>query len=66
VNGVAQAQVNSLPLGTVGISANYTGDSNNLPSTASFNQTTTGSTQLFVNAQTGLNFHQTPVTLTLQ
>ncbi len=66
VNGVAQAQANGLPLGTVGISANYSGDSNNLPSTSSFNQITTGTTQLIVNAQTGVNFHQIPVTLTLQ
>jgi hypothetical protein len=66
VNGVVQAQVNGLPLGTVEIDANYSGDANNLPSMASFNQTTTGSTQLFVNAQTGQNFHQITINATLQ
>lgn len=66
VNGVAQTQINGLPLGTVEIDANYSGDANNLASMASFNQTTTGNTQLFVSAQTGLNFHQITVNATLQ
>jgi Pro-kumamolisin, activation domain/Bacterial Ig-like domain (group 3) len=66
VNGVAQAQIDGLPLGTVAINANYSGDASNLASTASFNQTTTGTTLLFVNAQTGQTIHQIPVTATLQ
>jgi hypothetical protein len=52
VNGVAQTPINGLPLGTVEIDANYSGDANNLASMASFNQTTTGNTLLFVAAQT--------------
>jgi Pro-kumamolisin, activation domain/Bacterial Ig-like domain (group 3) len=66
VNGVAQTPVNGLPLGTVEIDANYSGDTNNLASMASFNQTTTGNTLLFVAAQTGQNFHQITVNATLQ
>jgi hypothetical protein len=66
VNGVAQTPINGLPLGTVEIDANYSGDANNLASVASFNQTTTGNTVLFVTAQTGQNVHQITVNATLQ
>jgi hypothetical protein len=65
-NGVAQTPITGLPLGTVEIDANYSGDANNLASMASFNQTTTGNTLLFVSAQTGQNFHQITVNATLQ
>ena len=67
VNGVASGQIPNLFVGTNVITAQYSGDSNNLPSTsAPFNQVITGSTVFTVTAQTGVNFHQIGVTATVQ
>jgi hypothetical protein len=66
VNGSVQTQM-SFPVGTTAITAQYSGDANNLPSTsAAFNQVITGSTFFTVNAQTGSNLHQINVTATIQ
>ena len=66
VNGVAQTQVTGLPLGTVEIDASYSGDASNLASMSSFNQTSTGSTQVIVDGATGQNFHELTINATLQ
>jgi hypothetical protein len=67
VNGTALGQIPNLFVGTNVITAQYSGDANNLPSTsAPFNQVITGSTVFTVNAQTGVNFHQVGVTATVQ
>ncbi len=66
VNGVASTQVANLPIGTIPINAAYSGDANNLPSNATFNQTTTGTLQMFVIAQTGVNQHMININATIQ
>lgn len=67
VNGVAQAQIPNFAPGTSAITAQYSGDANNQPSTsAAFNQVITGSTVFTVTAQTGVNVHQIGVTATIQ
>jgi hypothetical protein len=67
VNGTAQAQLGNLFVGTIPITAQYSGDANNLPSeSGAFNQVITGSTVFIVTAQTGVNVHQVNVTATIQ
>lgn len=67
VNGSAQTQFNPSFPGTLAITAQYSGDSNNLPSTsAPFNQVTTGTTAIGVNAQTGTFSQTTSVNVTIQ
>jgi hypothetical protein len=67
LNGMAQLQISSLPIGTSAVTATYSGDSNNQASTSpGFNQVITGSTQFFVSAQTGPDIHNTLVTATIQ
>jgi hypothetical protein len=66
VNGVAVGAVANLPIGTTTVNAAYSGDSNNLPSMGTFNQTTTGTLPMFVNAQTGANIHLININATIQ
>lgn len=66
VNGVTSTQVANLPIGTVPVNASYSGDANNLASTAAFNQTTTGTLPMFVIAQTGVNQHEININATIQ
>jgi subtilase family serine protease len=68
LNGSAQTQVTFGSIGTLSITATYSGDANNAPSTSTtpFNQVLTGSTSFVVQAQTGVNYHQTTINLTLQ
>jgi len=74
VNGVASYTVNvgsgalQFPVGTYSITAQYSGDSNNLPSqtTTGVNEVFTGATLLTVRGQTGSLSHDTNISVTLQ
>jgi hypothetical protein len=67
VGGSAQTQVTWGFPGTTTITAQYSGDGNNLPATsAPFYQVSTGSTSITVSAQTGTNVHQDNVNVTIQ
>jgi hypothetical protein len=74
VNGVASYTVNvgsgglQFPVGTYSITAQYNGDSNNLPSqtTTGVNEVFTGATLLTVRGQTGSLSHDTNISVTLQ
>jgi hypothetical protein len=66
-NGQAQVQTVLSGVGTHRVFAAYSGDTNNQGSTsAAFNQVITGTTTIYVTAQTGTNSHQIPVVITVQ
>jgi hypothetical protein len=67
VSGAVPVQLNFGTLGATMITATYSGDANNLASTSgTFTEVTTGSTNIMVQAQTGLNMHTIPVSITIQ
>src|SRR5271165_1620023 len=67
VNGSAQMPTTLNNVGATAITAQYSGDSLNQPSTsANFYVVTTGSTSFTVTAQTGVNFHQVNGTVVIQ
>jgi hypothetical protein len=67
VNGSVQTEMTLASPGTMAVTAQYSGDTNNLPSTSgTFYQVTTGNTSFLVNSQTGIAFHQVRVNVTIQ
>ena len=68
VNGTAVIPIGFLSVGTHVITAQYTGDANNLPSSASgpLNQVITGTTQMYLNGSTSVLTHQMPINVTIQ
>ena len=67
VNDSAQTLIPNLSVGTTPVTATYSGDVNNKPSSsAPFNQVVTGSTSFAVSANTGVNNHQIGLTATIQ
>ena len=68
VNGQYTFQGNVGELGIYQVTASYSGDSNNLPSTASspLIQMVTGSVPVAIAGNTGVDFHSLPATIGLQ
>jgi hypothetical protein len=68
VNGQYTFQGNIAEVGIYQLTASYSGDSNNSPSTtsSSLNQIVTGSIQVTITGSTGVNSHSVPATIGLQ
>jgi hypothetical protein len=68
INGSAAIQLLNLPVGTHVISAQYSGDPNNLPSqtNGSLNEVVTGTVVVSVQASSGTLTHNASLSVTLQ
>jgi hypothetical protein len=68
INGVATFQVSVLPVGTNTITAQYSGDANNLGSqtTGSINEVITGTVQVLMSATTSTLSHNIFYAVTIQ
>jgi hypothetical protein len=67
-NGTASASISYLSVGTHVLTAQYSGDTNNLPSSTKgfINQVITGTTQIYISGATSVLSHLMPISVTIQ